>query len=151
LLSIYRSVNSYVHLADAAIETSPLDMPAHELGTEARGIIDGLNAAAITDFGALFTERGSENRAVSDISHAARAATFGAVETLLVDMDSLVPGIVDEATGAIYLDKEDGAVSYDVIDEIAGRVLTHGGRVLAARHGDIPHGAKLAAILRYAI
>lgn len=151
LLSLYRSVNSYAHLADAVIETSPVNMPPHELGTRARGIVDGLNAASIADFGALFGERGAENRAVSDVAHAARAATFGAVETLLVDMDSVVPGIVDEDTGEVTLEKADSAASYDVIDEIAGRVLVNGGRVLAARRGDIPQGAELAAILRYAI
>lgn len=151
LLSMYSSVNSYAHLADAAIETSPVNMAAHELGTQARVIVDGLNADAIAEFGALFGERGAENRAVSDVAHAARAATFGAVETLVVDMDSVVPGVVDEETGAITLDKKDSAVSYDVIGEIAGRVLANGGRVLAARREDIPQGAELAAILRYSV
>lgn len=148
LLSMYRSVNSYAHLADTAIEASPVNMPAHDLGSQARGIVNGLNAAAIADFGTLFGVRGAENRAVSDVGHAARAATFGAVETLLVDMDSVVPGVVDEETGAITLDKKDSAVSYDVIGEIAGRVLANGGRVLAARREDIPQAAELAAILR---
>lgn len=151
LLSIYRSVNSYAHLADAAIESSPVNMPPHDLGAAARSIVDGLNAASIAEFEALFAERGGENRAVSDVARAARAATFGAVETLLVDMDSVVPGLVDEETGEITFDKKDTAVSYDVIDEIAGRVLANGGRVLAARRDDIPQGGELAAILRYAI
>ncbi|KND19431.1 hypothetical protein ADZ37_10675 [Pannonibacter phragmitetus] len=151
LLSMYRSVNSYGHLAGPAIETSPVNLPAHELGSQARAIMDELNAAAIAGFGALFSERGAENRAVSDVGRAARAATFGAVDTLLVDMDSVVPGLVDETTGAISLEKTDSAASYDVIDEIAGRVLANGGRVLAARREDIPEGGELAAILRYAI
>lgn len=151
LLSIYRSVNSYAHLAEVAIETSPVNLPAHELGTQARAVVDGLNAAAIAAFGALFDERGAEHRAVSDVAQAARAATFGAVDTLLVDMDSLVPGVVEEGTGAITLEKEESTGSYDVIDEIAGRVLANGGRVLAGRRQDIPQGGDLAAILRYAI
>lgn len=151
LLSLYRSVNTYSHLAEAAIETSPVNMPAHQLGTEARGIVDGLNAASIAEFAALFEERGAENRAVSDVAHAARAATFGMVETLLVDMDTVVPGVVDEETGEVTFDKEESAASYDVIDEIAGRVLANGGRVVAARRDDIPQGTELAAILRYAI
>jgi hypothetical protein len=141
LLSIYRSVNTYAHLAATAIETSPVNMQAQGLGTEARGIVDELNVASIAEFGALFDQRGAENRAVSDVAHAARAATFGAVETLLVDMDSVVPGLVNEDTGEVTFDKEDSAVSYDVIDEIASRVLANGGRVLAARRDDIPQGA----------
>lgn len=151
LRSLYPSVNSYAHLADAVIETSPVNMPAHELGTAARAIVDGLNAAAVAEFAALFDTRGADNRAVADVADAARAATFGAVETLLLDMDSVVPGIVDEETGAVTFDKEDSAVSYDVIDEIAGRVLASGGRVLAVRRDDILRGADLAAILRYPV
>ena len=38
-----------------------------------------------------------------------------------------------------------------MIDEIAGRVLAQGGKVLAVRRKDIPQEAELAAILRYAI
>lgn len=151
LLSLYRSVNTYAHLADTAIENSPVNTPAHALGAEARGIVDGLNAASVAEFAQLFEERGSDKRAVLDISHTARAATFGAVETLLVDIDSVNPGTIDEETGEVTFDKEDSAATYDVIDEIAGRVLANGGRVLGVRRADIPQGAPLAGILRYAI
>ena len=151
LLSIYRSINSYAHLADAAIETSPVRIPPHDLGTEARKIVDKLNADSIAAFASLYTERENEGRATTQVARAARAATFGAVDTLLVDIDSVVPGLVDEETGEITFDKEDSAVSYGVIDEIAGRALAHGGRVLAVRRADIPQEAELAAILRYAI
>lgn len=151
LLSIYRSVNSYAHLADAAIETSPARMSAHELGADARKVSDAVNAGTVTDFAALYAARENEGRATTQVAVAARAATFGAVDTLLVDMDSVVPGLIDEDTGEIMFDAEDSAVSYGVIDEIAGRVLANGGRVLAVRRADIPQEAELAAILRYAI
>jgi hypothetical protein len=38
-----------------------------------------------------------------------------------------------------------------VVDEIARRVLLTDGRVLAVRRDDIPGGAPVAAILRYAL
>jgi hypothetical protein len=151
LLPIYRSINSYAHLAEAAIETSPARIPAHELGNEARRIVDQLNAQTIAEFGQLYAARENEGRATTQVARTARAATFGAVDTLLVDMDSVVPGLVDEETGEIVFDHGDSAASYGVVDEIAGRVLANGGRVLAVRRGDIPQEAELAAILRYAI
>jgi hypothetical protein len=151
LLPIYRSVNSYAHLAEEAIETSPARVPAHELGSEARKILDKINAGAVTDFARLYAARENEGRATTQVARTARAATFGAVDTLLVDIDSVVPGLVDEETGEITFDKEASAVSYGVIDEIAGRVLANGGRVLAVRRDDIPEKADLAAVLRYAI
>ncbi|MCG6111884.1 MAG: hypothetical protein MEQ74_06835 [Paracoccus sp.] len=151
LLSLYRSVNSYAHLAPAAIETSPVRIPPHDLGADARKIIDQLNADMVAEFGALYAERENDGRATTQVARAARAATFGAVDTLLVDMDSVMPGLVDEDTGEVSFDEKDSAVSYGVIDEIAGRVLANGGRVLAVRRSDMPQDADLAAILRYAI
>ena len=37
------------------------------------------------------------------------------------------------------------------MDEIARRVLASGGRVLAVRRDDVPHGNTAAALLRYAV
>lgn len=48
----------------------------------------------------LYDQRAGDGRATTDISDTARAATFGAVETLLVDIDTVVHGTVDEKTGA---------------------------------------------------
>ena len=45
----------------------------------------------------------------------------------------------------------DDAVNYGVVDEIARRVLLHGGRVLALRAEDIPGDTSTAAILRYPV
>ena len=42
-------------------------------------------------------------------------------------------------------------MTYGVVDEIARRVLLHGGQVLAVRAEDVPGGGPLAAILRYAL
>ena len=124
---------------------------AAELADEARPILDALHAGMIGEVHALFSARENEGRASTQVARAARAATFGAVDTLLVDIDEVVPGTVDETTGEVDFAKSESADSYGVVDEIAGRVLASGGRVLAVRRDDIPQKASLAAILRYAI
>ena len=151
LLAMYQSVNTYPHLAETAIETSPARIAPHDLGSDARKVVDETNAAMVTEMNALFTTREADGRATTDTADAARAATFGAVEVLLVDIDAAVPGLIDETSGAVTFDKQASAASYDVVDEIAGRVLAHGGRVLAVRKDDLPNNATLAAILRYAV
>ena len=45
----------------------------------------------------------------------------------------------------------DDAHDYGVLDEIARRTFLNGGRVVAVRRSDVPDGAQLAAILRYAV
>ena len=59
--------------------------------------------------------------------HRRRAAIAGAIETMLADIDEIIPGR---------------------IGEIASRALAADGRVIAVRKADIPGGEALAAILR---
>ena len=100
---------------------------------------------------ALFASREPQGRAVTDVAQAARAATFGAVDTLIVDMDAVVPGTVADEDGAVTFGAADTAETYGVVDEIARRTLLAGGRVVSARRADIPGGGDLAAVLRYPV
>ena len=81
----------------------------------------------------------------------ARAATYGAIETLLVDIDAVVPGTVDDQTGEITFAEAADATNYGVVDEIAGRALAAGARILGVRKADLPGSRDLAAILRYPV
>ena len=74
-----------------------------------------------------------------------------AVDTLLVDMDETLPGAIDEETGAITTGTPNNAGECGLLDEAARRTFLNGGRVVAVRRTDIPDGAQLAAILRYAV
>jgi hypothetical protein len=64
------------------------------------------------------------------VAQVARAATFEAVQSLLVDMDQVMDGL---------------------LDEIARRVLLPGGEVMAARKEDLPDESPVAAILRFTL
>ncbi len=151
MLSIARSVVGHDGLAADAITGSPARLSPGELAAAARPILDRLHADALARAHRLFEARRGDGRATLDVADAARAATFGAVDTLLIDMDEVVPGTVDEATGAVTFAKQEGADSYGVVDEIAGRTALAGGRVMAVRRADLPEGASLMAILRYAV
>jgi stalled ribosome rescue protein Dom34 len=119
-----------------------------ELAAAARTILDEVYERELSATRDDFERRFSHDRASTDVATVARAATYGAVDTLLVDIDEKVPGLVDEDTGAVAF-AEDDASSYGVVDEIARRVLLSGGRVLAVRGSDVPAGGPVAAMLRY--
>ena len=150
MASIFRSVCRYPHLAPETIALSADQTPNHELAAAARPVLDKLYADEVAALHDLYAKRAGQGRATTDVAQAARAATFGAIDTLIIDMDEDVPGFVDEETGAVTFDKEADALNYDVTDEIARRAWLSGARVVAARRADIPDGAALAAILRYA-
>jgi hypothetical protein len=149
--AIYRSVNTYPHLAGRSIEGSPEGTPDAELVASAREVLDEVGRGILADVHALYERRSSQGRTSQDVVDLARAATFGAVDTVLVDIDDVVPGAVDEETGAVTFEEEDDAVAYGVVDEIARRVWLTGGRVLAVRREDVPGGGAAAGILRYAV
>jgi hypothetical protein len=151
LASIFRSVNSYPRLALAGIDGNPERMPHAELAARARAVLDELYAQELRDTRELFARRRAEGRALIDVGEVARAATRGAVDTLLVDIDEVVPGSVDEQTGAVTFADGASTARYGVVDEIARRTWLAGGRVLAVRRDDVPDRASAAAILRYAI
>ena len=147
---IFRSVNSYPHLADAGIAGNPEEVSDGDLAAAARGVLDELYAADLAALRELFETRTSQGRGAIELSDVGRAATYGAIDTVLVDIDVDLPGVVDEESGAVTLGGGDDA-GYGVIDEIARRVLLSGGRVVAVRADDIPGGGPAAAILRYAV
>lgn len=151
LASVFRSVNSYPHLLPDGIADSPDRITDGDLAQSARRVLDAAYAREIGALKTLYEQRASDGRATSDVSDAARAATFGAIDTLLVDIDSVVTGTVDEKTGAVSFAKAATTDTYGVVDEIAGRAMGSGARVLGVRRADLPGGGDLAAILRFAV
>jgi Bacterial archaeo-eukaryotic release factor family 11 len=148
--SVYRSVNSYPDLLPASLPGNPDTTSDAQLVEGSRRLLDEVYAEELRTLQETYAARASERRASADIADVARAATYGLVDTVLVDIDEVVPGQVDEETGAISLDDTNDAVNYGVVDEIARRVWLNGGKVLAVRRADIPGNGSVAAILRYA-
>jgi hypothetical protein len=149
LASIYRSVCSHPHLAARSIAGAPDGLKDAELATAVRPILDDMHRAHLAAFRALYEKRSGQGRATADIAVAARAATYGMIDQILVDMDSVTPGTVEDDTGAVTFADGPSASTYGVGDEIACRALLSGARVFSVRAEDIPGGAALAAILRY--
>jgi hypothetical protein len=146
---IFRAVSTYPALASQGISTSPDRLSDSELANGARPVLDRLYADEVDAARALFQTRLGQRRATTDIGEAAHAATKGAVELLLVDIDHVMPGTVDESDGVVSLASTTSAASYDVVDEIASRAIGTGAKFLGVRRSDVPEGAPLAAILRY--
>lgn len=149
LASVFPKINSYPHLLGATIADSPDRLTDAELAGRARPILDEAYARELDGIRSLFDKRAGERRATTDISDAARTATFGGIDILLVDIDSVVPGFVDDESGAVEFVEKDDAAAYGVVDEIAARAFASGAKVLGVRRADIPGGKELAAILRH--
>ncbi|RLP78910.1 hypothetical protein D9V34_17040 [Mycetocola lacteus] len=150
LLGIYPSVNSYPALSREVIEGNPDTLTPADLDARVRPILDRYYAERVAAERERFDALVSADRTSTEIDTIARAATFGAVETLVVDIDYILPGTVDEESGAVVLDRGDSPDAYGVIDEVVRRALLSGGRVWAVRAADMPDNTGVAAILRFA-
>jgi hypothetical protein len=144
--SIYRGVSTSPALVEEGIELSPERVPDHELGAAARQVLDRVHARQLADLTATFDERASQGRVAGDLADIGRAATMGTVDTLVVDIDGMVRGTLDQAGAVEFVDGDGG---YDVVDEMCRRVLASGGRVVAVRSEDVPGGGAAAALLRW--
>jgi hypothetical protein len=149
--SIFRAVNSYPYLLDEGFRGNPEKISEHDLAAETRSVLDELFAHKMAALRDRFAVREEQGLATTDVAYVARAATFGAVATVMVDIDAIVPGTLDEETGAVTHAPEGDATTYGVVDEIARRTIATGGEVLALRSEDMPNGAQVAAILRFAV
>jgi hypothetical protein len=148
MASIFRSVTTYTRLAEDTIAGNPDHVTDAQLADLARPILERLYRrqleAAIMAFDEL-----KPRRATADVSYAAHAATAGAIDQLVVDLDTVMPGSVSDIDGSVIYSASDDAKTYSVVDEVAKRALCTGAQVLGAHREDLPGRAPLIAILRY--
>ena len=150
LESLFRSL-SVIPALSSTISGNSEHLTSADLATAARPILDAHYAEKIQDFHRLFDERTGQQRTTTDITDAARLATFGGIDRLLVDIDGVIDGTIDDETGMVSFAAEGNAVNYGIVDEITGRALRSGAKVMAVRKADIPGGQELAVISRYPI
>ena len=150
LEALFRSLSAIPALS-GTIVGNPDRLTEAELASAARPVLDAHYAEQIQDFHRLFDERTGQQRTTTDITDAARLATFGGIDRLLVDIDGVIDGTIDDETGAVSFAAEGNAVNYGIVDEITGRALRSGAKVMAVRKADIPGGHDLAVISRYPI
>lgn len=151
LTSLFRSVASLPTLLPETIGGEIDRRSPAQLADEALPILDSALAARIAAFQELYRNRANQGRSTSDVAVAANAAVRGAIESILIDMDTPLPGTLDEQTGAVTFAENDGPESYGLVDQIALLALSSGAQVFAVRRDDLPENAALAATLRFSL
>ena len=145
---LFRAVCSYPGLVAESVRESPEGMSDTELATAARRVLDDVHATTLREVLATYSQRVGQDRAETDLAVLARAATYGMVDTLLIDLDSFVPGTIDDEGGLVYAETDD-ATTYGITDELARRTWLAGGTVIPVRQEELPSDSPAAALLRW--
>jgi hypothetical protein len=146
--SMFRSINTYAGLMAEGIAMDPHHMTDRQIEDSAIPLLERVYVNELKAAIALFDEL-KPRRATTDLSFASHAATAGAVNQLLADLDTVVPGIVSDIDGSVTYSTGDDAETYGVVDEVVRRALCTGAKVLGARRDELPNRSPLVAILRY--
>ncbi|GGK68928.1 hypothetical protein [Ornithinimicrobium pekingense] len=143
-VAVYRELNSYPHLVDAAIEHNPDAMSAEDLRAAAWELVE----KRLEQDGARLLDRFHEQRArgtgAAGAEAVATAAEEGRVDTLLMTADGCYTGGLDGPE--VVRPLRDGDVC-GVVDSAARATLRNGGAVRMLE--ELPDGAPVAAVLRY--
>jgi hypothetical protein len=143
-VSVYRGINSYPHLVDAAIERNPDDMSADDIRAAAWELAQKRleqDKARLLD---RFHEQRARGTGAADAEAVATAAQEGRVDTLLMTTNGCYAGGLDGPE--VVRPLRDGDVC-GVVDSAARATLRNGGAVRVL--DDLPDGAPVAAVLRY--
>ena len=143
--SIFRQVCSAPTLLGEGVEANADKWSLSEIADAVRPVLVAHIADTDAALGKLLDERRGQRRASSDLADIARAATISAIATLIVDREYDERGTIGD-DGALTLDPAGPVLA----EELARRVVAHGGRVLALPADRLPGGAPVTAVLRYA-
>lgn len=151
IASTYRSVSTYPGLLPRGIGGNAESLAEGQLSESARPVLDDYYREQVAQIRDQFEDRRARGLGRTDLAEVAKAATFGAVDTVLIDIDGVVPGTIHPDSGEVQFSETQDGRAGGVVNEIARRALLSGSTVMAVRSEDMPDGARAAAILRYAV
>jgi len=142
--SIFRQVCSAPTLLAYGVESNADKWSLSEVADAVRPVLARHRTETAEALQELINQRRGKRRTSTDLADIARAATIGAVATLVIDREYDERGTIGD-DGALTLDPAGPVLA----EELARRVVSHGGRVLAVSTEQLPGGDPLTAVLRY--
>lgn len=132
LLSFFRA--NEVPWTVVPVPGAPDELRPDQIDAGIRARIGELTSAALSAEADRIGNHFASGLAVTDLAQLGRAAVIGAVGTLIYNMADDTRGFLDDATGAIAFDADNGE---DLLSRLAVHVLRNGGEVLAVRPEEV--------------
>ena len=150
LFPIFRDACHYRRLVRTPITGNPDGLSAEELHGKAWQLVEPLFQQGRESSLQRFGDGVSHGMGGYDAHEILEAARIGRVDTLLINRQSALWGLVDEERGSVTpLEHNGKAGAVDLVDYAATQTLLTGGSVYEIEPERMPNGAPMAAIYRY--
>lgn len=147
--TLFRKVSHNPFLLPDGLVGNPEPLALDELRQKVWQVVEPTYLARLARLKDDFHTATARHAGTADLSDAARAAVAGRIGTLLIEDDRLLPGRIDQATGAITLGNGSAPDVGDLLDDLGETVLRQGGQVIVVPASRMPTTTGLAAIYRY--
>ncbi len=152
LLPIYREISEYPNITDRVIEGNPEEKSGKTLHKEAWEIIEPIfnkeRQEALKRSQMLL---GSESGLIStDLTAIIPAAFYGRIDTLFIPEQKQIWGLLNKKNKSFSLHKKFKTGDVDLLNLCALQTLINSGDVYILEPSEMPNGANIIAIFRYA-
>jgi hypothetical protein len=163
--ALFRSLSKNQHLQSRGIELNPAALTEQELLAKAWTCVEPLYLEKLRQIIDSYRVAAAHGQATDDLDEAARSAEAGKIGALLVEAERVIPGRILPNDGGIALSPPgnvpagngqagnvsagNGALTEDLLDDIARLTLRMKGTVVAVPAGQMPSPTGVAAIFRY--
>jgi hypothetical protein len=144
----YRQVNTYGHLAEAAVTGSAETLSNEDLHRRAWEVVEPVFAQGRQQALEQWDLAASRQQTRQHLDEVIPAAVGGQVASLFVPLNSEIWGTYDKDTAIVTLHEEPQPGDADLLDLLLVETVAHHGGVYAMPAGELP-ARPVAAILRY--
>lgn len=147
---MFHEVSHNPFLIADSVPVHPDALPSiEELRQRAWELMEPHYLARLTALAEEFGEARSKELGADELAQVAKAVAEGRVSTLLIEASRVVPGRLDEATGAVELDDLQEPEVDDVLDDLGELARKMGGKVIIVPAEQMPTETGMAAVYRY--
>jgi hypothetical protein len=149
LLPLYRAATQYGHVMERALEINAEPLDERQLHARTWELVRPLAAAKAHSERARYEAAEAQGTAAHGVVAVLPAAVQGRIAALFVADREYRWGTVDSTTGEAVVHEERAPGDEELVDRAIAETLARGGQVYALAAERMPHGAGLAALLRY--
>jgi hypothetical protein len=147
--NLFHKVNNNLYLLPNGINVNPKSIELDELVKSAWGVMEPYYNNTIDKICDDYHQAKSHGLGSDNLSEVAAAAVTGKVDTLLIEAELQIPGMIINDVGSIEKGDLANPEVDDLLDDLGEMVTKMGGKVMIIPHKKMPTKSGVAGLFRY--